>query len=140
MIEAREFGGSLFERIQEAVDLPVRRKPKEALLRSIRSNLQNVLNTRSGSCYGSPELGIADLDDDALITSDFRTAIEKAIRNCMLRYEPRMSDVVVTAIAEDGYSPLELCFHIVAYMDFSNRKDVLEFDILLDNRQHWCVE
>ncbi|OAT34376.1 hypothetical protein M975_0089 [Buttiauxella brennerae ATCC 51605] len=80
------------------------------------------------------------MDDDALITSDFRTAIEKAIRNCMLRYEPRMSDVVVTAIAEDGYSPLELCFHIVAYMDFSNRKDVLEFDILLDNRQHWCVE
>ena len=58
----------------------------------------------------------------------------------MLRYEPRMSEVVISATAEDGYSPLELCFHIVAYMDFSESRDVLEFDLLLDNRQHWCVE
>lgn len=56
MPEERVAGGSLFERIREAAKPSVRRKPEEALLRSIQSNLRNVLNTRSGSCYGSPEL------------------------------------------------------------------------------------
>ena len=46
----------------------------------------------------------------------------------------------MTAATEDHHAPLELRFHIVAYLDFSDRQDVLEFDILLDNHQHWCVE
>lgn len=63
-----------------------------------------------------------------------------AIKNSILRYEPRISDVVVSAAEEEMHAPLELGFHIVAYIDFSDRQDVLEFDILLDNHQHWCVE
>ncbi|MGG5839032.1 type VI secretion system baseplate subunit TssE, partial [Huaxiibacter chinensis] len=55
--------GSLFERIREAANPPSYQNPKEALVRSVRRNLQQILNTRSGSCYGSPELGIGDLDN-----------------------------------------------------------------------------
>lgn len=40
----------------------------------------------------------------------------------------------------DSHAPLELRFHIVAYLHFSDRQDVLEFDVMLENRQHWCVE
>jgi len=140
MVEERESGASLFERIKDAATSPVRRKPKEALLHSVRNTLRNILNTRSGSCYGSPELGLTDFNDDALISSDFRKAINIAITNCVLRYEPRISDVRVTAAVEDCDIPLELRFHIVAMMVFSDRKEVLEFEILLDNRQHWHVE
>ena len=142
MMMERESGcaGSLFERIREAAESPLRRKPKEALLRSVLNNLQNVLNTRSGSCHGSPELGITDLNDSVLVSGDFREGIKNTISNCVLRFEPRISDVSVTAVAEDGYAPLELRFHIVAIMDFSDSRDVLEFDILLDNHQHWRVE
>ncbi|GDX07321.1 type VI secretion system baseplate subunit TssE [Buttiauxella sp. A111] len=142
MMMERESGcaGSLFERIREAAESPLRRKPKQALLRSVLNNLQNVLNTRSGSCHGSPELGITDLNDSVLVSGDFREGIKNAISNCVLRFEPRISDVNVTAVAEDGYAPLELRFHIVATMDFSDSRDVLEFDILLDNHQHWRVE
>ena len=132
--------GSLFERIREAAESPLHRRPKEALLRSVLNNLHNVLNTRSGSCYGSPELGITDLNDSALASGDFRIEIQNAISNCVLRNEPRISDVSVTAVAEDGYAPLELRFHIVATMGFSDSRDVLEFDILLDNHSHWRVE
>lgn len=57
--------GSLFERIREAANPPSYQNPKEALIRSIRRNLRQVLNTRSGSCYGSPELGITDLNDES---------------------------------------------------------------------------
>lgn len=136
----REAGGSLFDRIGEAAEPPARRRSKEALLRSVLGNLQNVLNTRSGSCYGSPELGIADLNDDSLASGELRNEISKAISHCILRYEPRISDVTVAAIREDRHAPLELRFHIVAFVYFSDSRDVLEFDILLDNHQHWRVE
>lgn len=140
MITEREPGWSLFERIAEAAKSPSRRRPKAALLHSVRHNLRNILNTRSGSCYGSPDLGIADFNDESSDYHNIRGWMVQVIQNCILCYEPRISDVVVTAATENSYAPLELRFHIVAYLDFSDRQDVLEFDILLDNRQHWCVE
>lgn len=75
--------GSLFERIREAANPPSYQNPKEALIRSIRRNLRQVLNTRSGSCYGSPELGITDLNDESLASSDFRREIRKSISQCI---------------------------------------------------------
>ena len=71
--------GSLFERIREAANPPSYQNPKEALIRSIRRNLRQVLNTRSGSCYGSPELGITDLNDESLASSDFRREIRSPL-------------------------------------------------------------
>ncbi|HDT3785925.1 TPA: type VI secretion system baseplate subunit TssE [Enterobacter hormaechei subsp. steigerwaltii] len=134
------FTGCLFERITEAANPSSYQSPKEALLRSIRRNLHQILNTRSGSCYGSPDLGIVDLNDETLASSDFRREIRKSISECILRYEPRIADTVVTAAIQDEYTPLELRFHIVATVDFSEARDVFEFDILLDSHQHYCVE
>nr|WP_042289711.1 type VI secretion system baseplate subunit TssE [Citrobacter sedlakii] len=140
MITEREFGSSLFERIGEAAIPPSRQPPKAALLHSVRDNLRNILNTRSGSCYGSPDLGIADFNDKSPDSHNIREWLVQAIQNCILCYEPRISSVAVTAAKEMIHSPLELRFHIVAYLDISDRQDVLEFDILLDSHQHWCVE
>lgn len=140
MIAERRIGGSLFERISDAAVLSPRRRSKTALLSSIQHNLQNILNTRSGSCHGSPELGIADLNDEALVSSDFRKEIGRGIHDCILRYEPRIAEVAVTAATAEGHSPLELRFHIVARVNFADAADVLEFDILLDSHQHYRVE
>lgn len=140
MITERVSGGSLFERIGEAAKPSSRQRPKAALLHSVRDNLRNILNTRSDSCYGSPDLGIADFNDESPDRQNIREWIVQAIQNCILRYEPRISDVAVTAATEDSHAPLELRFHIVAYLHFSDRQDVLEFDVMLENRQHWCVE
>lgn len=140
MITERESGSSLFERIREAAITPSQQRTKAALLRSVRETLRNVLNTRSGSCYGSPELGIDDFNDQSPDSMNIRDWMVQAIRECILGYEPRISDVSVAAVAEDASMPLELRFHIVATIDFSNSRDVLEFDILLDNHRHWRVE
>lgn len=140
MMMERESGSSLFERIREAVNPPPRQRPKAALLRSVRETLRNVLNTRSGSCYGSPEMGIDDFDDQSPDAVNIRNGMAKAIRACILGYEPRIADVVVDAVAEDACMPLELRFHIVATIVFSDSQDVLEFDIMLDNHRHWNVE
>lgn len=132
--------GSLFERVGDAARLSRRSPSPEWLLQSIRHNLENVLNTRSGSCYGSPELGIPDLNDDALVSSDFRQEIGRGIHDCILRYEPRLADVTVDADMPDDNAPQELRFHIVAQVNFNDARDVLEFEILLDNRQRYRVE
>lgn len=136
----REAGGSLFERIGEAAKPSAAQTPVLTLLRSIKSSLQNILNTRSGSCYGSPELGLPDLNDESLISMNIRDATAMVIRECILRYEPRISDATITARVRDENAPLELRFHILVHVNVSSRRDVLEFDMLLDNHQHWRVE
>ncbi|MGZ0749323.1 type VI secretion system baseplate subunit TssE [Kluyvera sichuanensis] len=132
--------GSLFERVREAVGSSRRLSSPGLLLQSIKRNLENVLNTRSGSCHGSPELGIPDLNDDELASSDFRQEIGRGIRGCILRYEPRLVDVMVSAAMPDDAAPQELRFHIVAQVCFNDAGDLLEFEILLDNRQRYRVE
>lgn len=132
--------GSLFERVGNAARSSRHSPSAGQLLRSIKRNLENVLNTRSGSCYGSPELGIPDLNDNSLISSDFRQEIGRGIRDCILRYEPRLADVTVDADSPDASAPQELRFHIVAQVSFNDARDVLEFEILLDNRQRYRVE
>ena len=131
----RSIGGSLFERISDAATLSPRRKPKMVLLRSIMQNLQNILNTRSGSCYGAPELGLPDLNDEILFSSDFRYEIERRIHGCIERYEPRITEVAVNTTI-----PEELRFHIVALVNFEVMSDVMEFDIMLDDNQRYQVE
>ncbi|HCM1918668.1 TPA: type VI secretion system baseplate subunit TssE [Salmonella enterica subsp. salamae serovar 28:r:e,n,z15] len=132
--------GSLFERIAEAANPSSYQSPKEALLRSIRRNLHQILNTRSGSCYGSPELGITDLDNIASVSMNLRDTTARAIENCILRYEPRISAVTVATVEQDENAPLELRFRIVASVSFSEIKDLLEFDIVLDHHQQYRVE
>lgn len=62
------------------------------------------------------------------------------IRDCILRYEPRLVDVTVGADMPDTAAPQELRFHIVAQVSFHDARKLLEFEILLDNRQRYRVE
>ncbi|MBC6503689.1 type VI secretion system baseplate subunit TssE [Citrobacter freundii] len=134
-----EKGGSLFDRIGEAAS-GRERGSGVSLLHSISDSLHNILNTRSGSCAGSPALGITDLNDDVLASGNFREEVARGIHDSIRRDEPRITGVTVTAASPDHYAPLELRFHIVAQVSFHDARDVLEFDILLDNRQRYRVE
>lgn len=140
MIMERKFGSSLFERIHEAANPSLYRRPKAEMVCSLRDNLRNVLNSRSGSCYGSPELGLSDFNDDSSDALNKQDTIVQSIKDCILRYEPRISNAEVSAVVKDAYAPLELRFRIVAGVNFNDIHDVLEFDILLDHHQHWRVE
>ncbi|VTP12905.1 Gene 25-like lysozyme [Phytobacter ursingii] len=132
--------GSLFDRIGEAAVPKRERGPGINLLHSISQNLYSILNIRTGSCAGSPELGIADLNDNTFALGNFREEIARGIHDCIRRYEPRISGVTVTVASPDSYKPLMLRFHILAQVSFHDARDVLEFDILLDNRQRYRVE
>ncbi|NDJ57417.1 type VI secretion system baseplate subunit TssE [Enterobacteriaceae bacterium 4M9] len=133
----RDRSASLFERIQAQDDGLNRYSRNAELLTSIKHNLNRVLNSHPGGSKSSPLLGVIDLNDATATATDFRKAIEEAIRECILNYEPRISRVAVSTGNSEGDDPLMLRFHILAQVSFDDIDDVIEFNIQLDNHQRY---
>ncbi|WP_230353960.1 type VI secretion system baseplate subunit TssE [Lelliottia sp. WAP21] len=132
--------GSLFERLSDTQASGSRSTYIQALQNSIRRNLNHVLNTRPGSCQSAPGMGISDPGSEEQATGNFReTQIEK-IRRCILHYEPRISQVDVTAAIQDENNPLDLRFQITAFVDIKGHRNVLEFNVRLDGCQHYRMD
>ncbi|ECJ2520554.1 TPA_asm: type VI secretion system baseplate subunit TssE [Salmonella enterica subsp. salamae serovar 42:z:1,5] len=138
MIPERESpAGSLFERLEKP---PVRNwrggSNIDAFRQSIRHSLRNILNTRTGSCRGTPELGLEEPEG----SDNYRSAMSQAIVQCIERYEPRISHVEVRAVLPQAAGPQEIIFRITAWVTFNDIDDVLEFDMAPDGSQHYQVD
>ncbi|EOQ56342.1 MULTISPECIES: type VI secretion system baseplate subunit TssE [Escherichia] len=137
MIPDRERNkGSLFERMEA---YPARNRQGgsiHTLRQSICQNLRNILNTRSGSCRSAPELGI----DEQEGAKNFRESMSRAIAQCIERYEPRISQAEVQAVISSTSSPLDMTFHITAWVAFNETHEVLEFDMAPNGSQHYRVD
>ncbi|VXC73428.1 Lysozyme [Enterobacterales bacterium 8AC] len=134
----RGSSASLFERIQGKGPGPSSHSRVQELLNSIKQHLNEVLNSRPGSSQSAIGLGVIDLNDATATTSDFRKSIELAIKDCIERYEPRITAVTVQSLVNHG-DPLLLNFHISAHVNFDNIGDVVEFNIQLDNNRRYCL-
>lgn len=108
----------------------------DAFRQSIRQSLRNILNTRSGSCRGTPELGIEEPEG----ADNFRSAMSQEIVRCIECYEPRISQAEVRAVLPQAASPQNMTFHITAWVTFNDIDEVLEFDMAPDGSQHYRVE
>ncbi len=127
---------SLFERIQGKSSGSSQSSRMNALLNSIKLHLSYVLNSRPGACQSANELGVIDLNDATITAIDFQASLEEAITNCILNYEPRISNVVVRAVNDD-IEPLALDFNITATIALDNHIQVAEFNIQLDNNRRY---
>lgn len=136
----RNASASLFERIDGASTNYSRSMQIESLQVSIKRNLRNILNTRPGSSQSTLQLGVVDLNDATASSADFRKTIENAIQHCIEDFEPRVTHAEVQAVSNDGYNPMDLNFHIVAHIDFNGLRDVVEFNMQLDNHHHYKVD
>lgn len=136
----RGTSASLFERIEGESASYSRSSQIESLQISIKRNLRNILNTRPGSSQSTLQLGVIDLNDATASSADFRKTIENAIQHCIEHFEPRVKHADVEAVSSDGYNPMDLNFHIVAYIDFNGLRDVVEFNMQLDNHHHYKVD
>ena len=90
----------------------------------------------SGSCRGAPELGI----DEPEGAENFRESMSRAIEQCIERYEPRISHAEVQAVVSSASSPLDMTFHITAWVTFNETHEVLEFDMAPNGSQHYRVD
>ena len=82
---------------------------------SILEHVQVLLNTREGLSATNPDFGLPDLTDIVHMLPDGVQAIQNAIRDVILKYEPRLSKVKVRFVPSDDA--------FVLYFDISARRN-----------------
>lgn len=106
---------------------------------SIKLNLSKILNCRPGSSQSTKNIGVVDLNDATMGTSEIKANICRAIKNCIEQYEPRIIQVKVTALAND-VDLLTMEFDIQAVIKDDLGTDSIEFKIHYDNKQRYILE
>ena len=83
--------GSLFDRLTRG-DEGARMSEDE----SIRLHLLHLLTARQGSVQALPDYGLPDLNDLTLSRAELILETCRAVKKCIQRYEPRLTDVEVS--------------------------------------------
>lgn len=83
--------GSLFDRLTRG-DEGARMSEDE----SIRLHLLRLLTARQGSVQALPDYGLPDLNDLTLSRAELILETCRAVKKCIQRYEPRLTDVEVS--------------------------------------------
>ena len=106
----------LLERLRHAEQDPDHRgvvDPNE-VVNSIMKHLRKILNTRQGSAPIADDYGVPDFTDLAANFSlDTIRDLARSIRQVVIKYEPRLTDVVVEAEPKNELA-LEILFKIDA--------------------------
>lgn len=129
--------GSLFQRLDP--DLPPLRShtgklPARERIQAIKTNLEQLLNTRRGGSQSCPDLGLPDMNDAALGPLELRSQICQEIREMVARYEPRVRVVAVHPVAGEEQSP-GLCFRLHCQVPLVDAAEQVEIDLLVHQRQ-----
>lgn len=104
----------------------------QELVRSILRNLQRILNTRSGHAAAQMDLGTPAPCEMALLSRDGLTGVVRSLKQCIEKYEPRLSAVEVTYVrGEDDV--LTLRFQVTAKVATSRAGTTINFDTLVDS-------
>ena len=105
---------------------------------SIKRHLVRLLNAHPGNSESVPDLGLVDFNDATLGTHDLSIRIRSAIRQCIEKFEPRVSRVDVMAMPQ-GPDPLQLRFQVTVYLKVGSEDDKTTIDLLLDDKRYYRV-
>ncbi len=123
---------SLFERLEKkGLSSYSMSTNQDSLIDSVKYNLQQMLNVREGSVMALPDYGMPDFNDLVYEFPDAIYQLQMAIRTFLLKYEPRLDDVVVTYLP-DSSQPLQLKYRIAVKIksaELSNR--MFEFETVI---------
>ncbi len=138
--EESVFGVSLFERLEaDSKPISLSQGPESSeVLRSIKRNVSNILNTRVGESLSSPTLGLVDFNDATAATLDLSIRIKLSIKRCLEEFEPRLTNVNVLVIKDEA-EPLNLRFSVAAVVNTSAIHEKVKIDLLLDNNRKYRV-
>ena len=81
------------------------------LIRSIKRNIELVLNSKEGCTLCAPDFGLKDFNDATATTKSLSQTIVANIRSSLERYEPRVRITRIEYI-HDAYDVLQLNFRI----------------------------
>lgn len=102
----------------------------DEMLDNISDNVQHMLNVRLGSVKALDDYGMPDFNDVVKEFPDAITRIRSVIKSFLDKYEPRLSNVVVTHI-HDPHQPLLLKFSIAGNIKVNNKASKVSFNTVL---------
>ncbi|KMK50444.1 hypothetical protein RO21_11775 [[Actinobacillus] muris] len=137
----RQGAVSLFERIQSEGRRysPTLQGQIREVVESVKTNLTNILNSHPGACQSAVELGVVDFNDAVSGTFDISEKIKETIKDCILRFEPRVSQVHITAKSNE-LEPLTLFFYVELQIMLDDIVTLTAFNIHLDNDRHYYLD
>lgn len=97
---------------------------------SVLSHLRCILNTRQGNVPIAPDYGLPDTSEFLLSSADSLRDLERAIRNTIQKYEPRLKGVRVAFVPSEE-DALALRFQITGRLEADPRRQVT-FETVLD--------
>ncbi|MCC6464568.1 MAG: type VI secretion system baseplate subunit TssE [Planctomycetes bacterium] len=106
-----------------------------ALLRSILHNLSRILNARRGQSPALPDFGIPAPNEIAQGYPESVTVLQKLLRQCIEKYEPRLKDVQVLQLDSDDHR-LAVRFQISARLATTSEGGHVSFDTLIEPSGH----
>jgi type VI secretion system protein len=95
----------------------------------IAEHLRVLLNTRLGDSCTVPDFGVLDFTEVVHSLPGSVATLQASIRATLLRYEPRLSNVMVRYVKSDD--PLQLRFEITADAHDKKGKGRLQFQTRL---------
>lgn len=123
---------SLFERLEADSSVAYSTDiDHQSLIGSVKSNLQQMLNVREGSVSPLPDYGMPDFNDLVYEFPDAIYRLQVAIRQFLLRYEPRIDEVLVSYIP-DISQPLQLKYQVeVSLKSASEASGSFQFETVI---------
>ncbi len=123
----------LLERLRSRTRDPGRRSRSDLhrAVDSVLSHLQRILNTHVGSVPIAADFGVPDFTDALRTYPDSVREIERALRQMIQKYEPRLSAVRVQFLPADE-DLLTLRFQISAQLLSGNQRQSVSFESRLD--------
>lgn len=119
------FEGSLFEKLTGELE-DVKHSEEDALYVSIANNLSNIFSTNVGSSEACLDYGKPELNDINLGLEESLTNISEAFTHSILKYEPRLYDVKVKALAS-SQNLSKIHISIVGHMRADNQEHQVEY-------------
>jgi len=102
----------------------------EGIVRSIKRNLDRVLNMHAGGAAANPQLGIEDMNHSTVSSKEISEHIVASIRDCITCAEPRINSVDVRYMS-DAQAPLTLQFAITCLVNVASVEEQIRIDLAM---------
>ena len=102
------------------------------LIRSIKRNIELILNSKEGCTLCAPDIDLKDFNDATATTKSLSQTIVANIRSSLERYEPRVRITRIEYI-QDVYDVLQLNFRITCVVLLKQKNELAELNIILDS-------
>ena len=129
--------GRLFERLTAPHEVSGADTALETV-ESVKRHLVDLLNSHPGHSESAPALGLLDFNDATIGVLDLELNVQRAIRQCIERFEPRIRRAEVASLPNAG-APLQLRFQVHATLDLGADQAEATIDLLLNDKRYQCL-